>query len=228
MSLFFNTPAMVYCENRNQELGKPTPNPSETFTAKVETLQFRSIFLPINLMQTLTLYRDKALHLTRVDYVPSGLEEGNLYGSNPLSIVTDFNYKLSYVQDKLQGNCTVKNIKEGDAFVEKNSPGLQMIDILEMFMLDKGNWTYTGVRYVKGILCDIWIGRRTDVFKKAEYAILEWAFATEDWIQDEEAHPVALQVKQYFGPPYNTSTHFVEYWSGFNEDVMIYETFDIR
>ena len=104
------------------------------------------------------MFINDELRLSRLDYVPTQKENDNAFGKHPLSIVHDMDSDIVYIQDTVLGNCSVGGPHLNSSTDLKNKVQ-SASDLKELLDFSWAGWIYSGKRVVRGIHCDIWIGR---------------------------------------------------------------------
>ena len=101
----FQTPPMMFCADRSA--GKSPPLAPRTFSAKIEIVRPQSALFPVNVIESDAIFVSAEFKLCRLDHTPGAAANQHRFGVNPLSIVHDDSTFITYVQDKVLGNCTV-------------------------------------------------------------------------------------------------------------------------
>ncbi|XP_074648744.1 uncharacterized protein LOC141904127 isoform X2 [Tubulanus polymorphus] len=195
----FLTPRGVQCVGR--KFTKPMFKPPSAFSMSVEELQIN-----LQYIDTKRERFDSKAKLFRIDYMPTPLSNSP-YGMTQLTEIHDYNTGVAYVMDPMIGNCTVNKIASNnpDAESVQSNPSLVRIRTAEeFFYTDHTEYTYEGVRMVRGVPCDVFIATRTDFPKGISDLInvtstFEWFISTKDYTFGEESKiesgiPMRLQI----------------------------------
>lgn len=172
----FQTPGGVVCLGRKNTKLLPVLPHVLSYVGETLNQQRKSITYTTERYDT----RSRIVTYTFRGYT-SGFSDR--YGSNPLSVVHDFNTGTEYVLDLLRGNCTISTLTATpDVAKSYDMVALRLRDVAGMLNLD-GNFTYQGQRNIRGIPCDVWITQKPalDIFGETVNSTYEWAFSTPDW-----------------------------------------------
>ncbi|CAH1780325.1 unnamed protein product [Owenia fusiformis] len=163
----FQTDRGIVCAGRKVTI--PPPEIPQSFSFKMEVIGGDA--LSVNNIKE---WYDFKQNLFRVD-----VSMPNLY-KNPIEVIHDYSTGVSYVIDKVMGNCSYSPIGQfaRDGVPDPNDPTLIRIrDPREFFRLDS-NYTYEGQRVVRDVKSDVWIGVRPmmNLFNLT----YEWYFTQKD------------------------------------------------
>jgi len=176
---------------------KKIPVVPEGFSFKSEMVQPRSEKLPLNLLRTSEQWFNGESKLTRVDVKPlggAGLNDlwRDDFGTNPLSVVHDFNTGHAYVMDKVVGNCSITPIKLGLDDAKDPDPKkhhwVRMLNASEFFDLG-AHFEYKGRDHVGEVEVDVWTAVRTDWPPMEDNKLITttswwtWKFLVDEWIE---------------------------------------------
>ncbi|XP_064605994.1 uncharacterized protein LOC135470876 [Liolophura sinensis] len=202
----FETPKGIVCPDRIVTMDVPKLTGQYSYREEI-------IFPSDAVLQTADVWYDSNYKLVRYDY---RTEEpmSPFYTTNPLSEIHDYNTGVSYAIDKVQGNCTMTPLENNSFDVSLNYSQTnhgqyveQMRSSLGLFYLDD-NYSYEGQRTIAGIVCDVFISRRTDFIPDPSFGIVnstfEYYFLAEDWSEiaqtglDEGTRiPIRLEVNTF-------------------------------
>ncbi|XP_014790948.1 uncharacterized protein LOC106884213 [Octopus bimaculoides] len=76
-------------------------------------------------------------------------------------VINDFNEDVAYNINSEKGDCRLTEVSK-DLADKKKSRQLTMVNSKQFFGLRNGNFTYQGVRKVRDIDCDVWVGKVSD------------------------------------------------------------------
>ncbi|KAL5022491.1 hypothetical protein ScPMuIL_001646 [Solemya velum] len=159
-----------------------------------------------NTIQEADIYYDYDANIVRYDSFASN-SGPPLYTNSPLTEIHDFNSGIVYTIDKLRGNCTISRINDnqfdsdtdvsvvfdtGAYVIKMRTPG-------QIFYLDNTNYVYAGQKTVRGMLCDVFEGNRSDFqypgINKPFESNFRYFFLSPDWRQvtDNSNTPVTSQ-----------------------------------
>ncbi|KAK3095217.1 hypothetical protein FSP39_011664 [Pinctada imbricata] len=174
----FETPSGVVCPHRLDT--RPLPNPSNyfRFTSEILNPDMKSIGF-------IKEWYDYNMSLVRYDYKPQP-ENPSPYGFDLLSEIHDFSEGVAYIRDPAMGNCTPVPISAVgfDAKYAPDAIHVRIRNSKEFFYFDKTQYAYEGVKNVRGIDCNVWIGNRQDwPTGSPTNTTWEWYFAVTDWVQ---------------------------------------------
>ncbi|KAK3094452.1 hypothetical protein FSP39_001885 [Pinctada imbricata] len=171
----FETPAGVQCPGRKNTKDLPTmPNTfsfmSEFVDKQRKTVSFMKEFYTFDEKVVMYQYRPLASQNSR-------------YGTNDLLEVHDFNTGVAYITDRMYGNCTATRIELtfDDRQVDKNH--VKMRDSREFFYFDQIQYTYEGIKTVRNIECDSWVGVRPNWPSAGVQSTWQWFFARNTWVE---------------------------------------------
>ncbi|GAB1606289.1 uncharacterized protein LOC115223611, partial [Argonauta hians] len=189
-SPIFQTPLGMSCQGR--KLKKPLPDFPQVFSYTTETM---------NLATGSIQYREEeydAIHkLVRFTFRP---EPDSLYNfsAEKITKIHDYNIDAAYVIDDIRGNCTIQSIFGNSDDIRGDKDSLHMATAKQIFMVDKGVFTYEGIQSVRGYDCDVWI-THVNTFPglpDLTGTIIEWYFTTRQWFSDEQTHAVPKLMRQ--------------------------------
>ncbi|XP_067679909.1 uncharacterized protein [Haliotis asinina] len=129
----------------------------------------------------------------RVDKRPDQMSS-TIVTLNPITEIHDFNYGVRYVRDQVTGNCSILPLVNGSfddmmnpqASKQNGSFILQMKNPLQFFNLDS-NYTYSGQRYARDALCDVYTSVRSGYGVPGYPNVnvtFEYYFLSEGWGDD--------------------------------------------
>ncbi|XP_035670847.1 uncharacterized protein LOC118412235 [Branchiostoma floridae] len=166
----FDIPAGVVCPGRPSV--KPLPDIPAAFSYRSEILVKYNF-----VVSYIDEYYDYNSKLVRYDYKPLAASS-NSFGTDNEIVVHDFNTGIEYLTDAISGNCTVRPITNTSFDSEAVDPySIRMRDKFEFFEFDKVNYSYSGVKELRGIPCDVWITTRMDWPFKGKVTSWEWWFS---------------------------------------------------
>ncbi|XP_048750693.1 uncharacterized protein LOC125662497 [Ostrea edulis] len=171
----FETPAGLQCPGRKNVKNLPTMPPAFSFMSEyVDKTRKLVSFMKeyYSFMEKLVMYYYRPL--------PS---DNSPFGTSDLREIHDFNTGVAYIIDTMYGNCTAQPIQQtfDTRFVDKNH--LRMRNAKEFFYFDVINYTYEGVKTVRNIDCDSWVGVRANWPTPGISSIWQWYFATNQWVE---------------------------------------------
>jgi hypothetical protein len=108
---------------------------------------------------------------------------------NLFKFIHDFNTGVGYVINKHIGNCTIyslgtQSIDSDDSTFNPFSNYAQIeMKSPEMYFNIDDTYYYSGQRYERGIICDVWVSRRTD-FKLDDSKVDSYIFELFVYNQD--------------------------------------------
>ncbi|CAH1252265.1 Hypp9244 [Branchiostoma lanceolatum] len=166
----FDIPAGVFCPGRPPV--KAIPDIPAAFSYRSEILVKYNF-----VVSYIDEYYDYNSKLVRYDYKPLAASSTS-FGTDNEIVVHDFNTGVEYLTDAISGNCTVRPITNTSFDSEAVDPyTIRMRDKFEFFEFDKVNYTYSGVKELRGIPCDVWITTRMDWPFKGKVTSWEWWFS---------------------------------------------------
>ncbi|XP_065930578.1 uncharacterized protein [Magallana gigas] len=171
----FETPAGLQCPGRKNVKNLPTMPPAFSFMSEYID-KTRKI---VSFMKEYYSFTEKM-----VMYYQRPLPSDNSpYGVNDLREIHDFNTGVAYIIDTMYGNCTVQSIQQtfDTRYVDKNH--LRIRNAREFFYFDVINYTYEGVKTVRNIDCDSWVGVRANWPTPGVNSTWQWYFATNQWVE---------------------------------------------
>ncbi|XP_061170485.1 uncharacterized protein LOC133179822 [Saccostrea echinata] len=171
----FETPAGVQCPGRKNTKNLPTMPPAFSFMSEYVD-KTRKI---VSFMKEYYSFTEKmVMYYSRP--LPSDMSP---YGVNDLREIHDFNTGVAYIIDTMYGNCTVQPIKQtfDTRFVDKNH--LRIRNAQEFFYFDVIQYTYEGVKTVRNIDCDSWVGVRANWPSPGVNSTWQWYFASNQWAE---------------------------------------------
>jgi len=132
-------------------------------------------------------------HVAKIVYTPmptAGDTSAKEYGIRELVEVHDFNTGVAYIMDPMIGNCTVTPISALGFDAVQNAPGTVRIrNPKEFFYFDGTDFVYQGLKKVRDMDSYTFSGVRKNFAPLKplnEDATLEWAFVTEDWMENAD------------------------------------------
>ncbi|XP_033126601.1 uncharacterized protein LOC117124474 [Anneissia japonica] len=220
----FQTPPGVSCPNRTNTT-PIIPTPPDQFQLRVE-----EIVDFYNIVVYADEWYDYSANLIRYDYAPVAPLPGYTYGLDPMSEIHDYNTGIAYLIDKYTNNCTAMPIynSTSDSVPTDDPHYIRMKTGYEMFGYDQVNYKYEGQRTVRGILCHVWVGSRTNWppnFNKE--TTWEFYWTAEDWVDDTGVTRLTnepIQQRIYF---IEDETDIVINVYKYNEEPITYADFDI-
>ncbi|KAL4237127.1 hypothetical protein ACF0H5_005508 [Mactra antiquata] len=181
----FDTPQGLVCAGRKQTRKVPVLNQQYSYREEIVD----------SLDQTVSqadVYYDYVGKLMRFDYRPA-FSGYPYYTTNPVSEVHDYTTGIAYAIDKTLGNCTMIPIQnttfDASVKISVNANLSQQFYVSmktpsQLFYLDNTSYTFEGTRTVRGILCDVFISKRTD-FALPGYnnftSTFEFYFMNQNW-----------------------------------------------
>ncbi|XP_025108000.1 uncharacterized protein LOC112572504 [Pomacea canaliculata] len=192
----FETPSGVVCPGRRNTKPFPVMPDALSFTAESLDEEGKSVTYTTELYDSLgrvAAYKFRGATIF-----------ARSYGLNPLVIVHDFATGTEYVVDQLQGNCTISPLTTTPdvGHVAKDPVLLRINSAKEMFQMT-GNYTYVGVRTIRGVPCDVWATRlvASDLLGISVNATREWAFSSTEWKTEDSVSAMFIS-----GIPMQTTT----------------------
>ncbi|WAR24488.1 hypothetical protein MAR_038157 [Mya arenaria] len=196
----FQTPTNVWCPGRKSTKQIPTlPN---RFYYKTEI-----IYADIGAVSFEDVWYDGSFKLFRRDHRPI-LPASPDYTLHPRTDIQDFRTGVWYIIDNGYGNCSTATIPSNLDDSERNLTaarfnGSYVVDMkspLHLLHLDF-NYTYIGQNFVRGILCDTFVGQ-THNFSKSSFvtntktADITFHFMAQGWnyLDDVEASPTTTAI----------------------------------
>ncbi|KAI8503066.1 hypothetical protein Bbelb_188870, partial [Branchiostoma belcheri] len=166
----FDIPAGVVCPGRPPV--KPLPDIPNAFSYRSEILVKYNF-----VVSYIDEYYDYNNKLVRYDYKPLSASS-NSFGTDNEIVVHDFRTGIEYLTDAISGNCTTRPISNTSFDSEAVDPyTIRMRNKFEFFEFDKVNYSYSGVKELRGIPCDVWIATRMDWPFKGKITSWEWWFS---------------------------------------------------
>ncbi|CAL1535963.1 unnamed protein product [Lymnaea stagnalis] len=189
----FQLPSAMYCEGRKSS--KPFPNIPDNF-------QFQSEFIALHLHEVgrYDVWYNKNAKLVRTDSKPLP-GDGAVLKFSPRTTIRDYNTGIEYITDLQTGGCEVTPVvpdRSSSLLVDFRLVG--MMSPIELFNLDKDNFTYSGQTVVRGINTDTWIGKRTGLDSEENTTFIwTWHFTTDEWSsirygEDMKTVPIQLAI----------------------------------
>ncbi|XP_056002711.1 uncharacterized protein LOC130049325 isoform X2 [Ostrea edulis] len=171
----FETPAGLQCPGRKNVKGLP-PIPdafsfmSENVGKKKRTVSYSEEYY--SFMEKLVMYYYRPL--------PS---DNSPFGTSDLRKVHDFYTGVAYTIDTMRGNCTVGPIPQPSFDAESvDNSHIRMTTPKEFFNFDDNQYTYQGVKTVRDIDCDSWVGLKANWPTPGINSTWQWYFATNQWV----------------------------------------------
>ncbi|XP_071098829.1 uncharacterized protein [Haliotis cracherodii] len=176
----FETPNGISCPGRKNT--KPLPVVAPAYSLIIEIVD--NVRSQISFMKE---YYDQSMKLTKFMYKPSHTTP-SIYGYNPLTEIHDFNTGVAYVIDPLIGNCSFRPIEHGtfDDATAKNPHLVRMRTSQEFFYLNSQDVTYEGVKTVRNIDMDTWVGRRNTFQGFDLNSTWQWYFKLGTWSASQQ------------------------------------------
>ncbi|XP_046353474.2 uncharacterized protein LOC124133217 [Haliotis rufescens] len=185
-SSVFQTPNNVECPGRVNTVDLPIM--PTTYYYRQEIIDVADDLI----MQADIWYNSDSKYL-RVDHRPTSMSD-SINTLNPITEIHDFNYGVRYVRDQVTGNCSVLPLVNGSfddmmntpAYKQNGSFTLQMKNPLQFFSLNS-NYTFSGQRYARDALCDVYTSVRSDFRvpnSPGVNATFEYYFLSEGWSDD--------------------------------------------
>ncbi|KAH3695076.1 uncharacterized protein LOC127861585 isoform X2 [Dreissena polymorpha] len=156
----FWPPRGVQCSGRKDP--KPVPQLTSQYSYREEIVDSIN-----SAVSQADIYYDFSYQLVRFDYRPSSAGYP-YYTTNPVTEIHDYNTGIAYAIDKTQGNCSMIPIQNASFDASVNVTGtssgfyIRMKSPSQLFYLDNTTYSYEGQRTVRGMLCDVYISKRTD------------------------------------------------------------------
>ncbi|XP_052257637.1 uncharacterized protein LOC127862517 [Dreissena polymorpha] len=155
----FWPPQGVMCSGRRDP--KPVPQLTSQYSYRLEIVD--SVNAAVSRAD---IYYDFSYQLVRFDYRPSSAGYP-YYTTNPVTQIHDYSTGFAYAIDKTQGNCSVRPIQNASFYASVTQrPDTQfyihMKAASQLLYLDNTTYSYEGQRTVRGMLCDVYISKRTD------------------------------------------------------------------
>lgn len=158
--LLYSIPEGVYCKDQMLFPSMPKVPPSFSFVEE-------SVYPELRFGVTTRLHYSSELKATRVD-LANAPQLTNIDVNNPVNIIHDFNNGVGYVIDDVRGDCTLYSIGnspvdiDATSFVSSAGSLLRLKEPNEIFYLDD-TYVYAGQRVRRGIVCDVYASKRTDI-----------------------------------------------------------------
>ncbi|XP_071140391.1 uncharacterized protein [Mytilus edulis] len=187
----FETPAGVQCPGRQNTKNLPKMPNGFSFTSEfIDKTRYT-----ISFMQEFYDYSGQAV---LYNYRPLKIEN-NKFGTNTLMEVHDFSTGVAYVTDTMHGNCTAQKIETTFDDRRVDLSHVSMRNPAQFFYFDVINYTYEGVKKIRNIDCDSWVGIRTNWPSSGVNTTWMWYFATADWVQvntgtEQSSTPIRLTI----------------------------------
>ncbi|RMZ95134.1 EF-hand domain-containing D1 [Brachionus plicatilis] len=181
-------PSGVFCHNQTFKGEMPPIPRSFSFTEEI-------LINDKKMAKSNKVYYSYDLKAIRYDT----LATKNYRENAPLKIIHDFNSGVGFVIDEFIGNCSIISLNnDQDSISLANSAGLAltMKDPNQFFFIDD-TYFYAGQRLERGIICDVFVSKRTDfkgmIDKQPEYWVFEIYFMAIGQVMEssESEHPVA-------------------------------------
>ncbi|XP_053393879.1 uncharacterized protein LOC123523643 isoform X2 [Mercenaria mercenaria] len=182
----FDTPQGKVCPDRKQT--RKVPVLSGQYSYREEIVDTMNLAV-----SQAAVYYDYTYSLVRFDYTPP-FSRYPYYATNPVSEIHDYSSGIAYAIDNYLGNCTMIPIQNTtfDGSIQMSVSANQseqfyvhMKSPSKLFYLDNTTYSYEGMRVVRGILCDVFISKRTD-FHLPNYpnftSTFEFYFMNSEWI----------------------------------------------
>ncbi|XP_052774803.1 uncharacterized protein LOC128213258 [Mya arenaria] len=158
----FLPPRGLKCAGRTST--KPVPNLTAQYSYREEIVDSLD-----SAISQADVYYDYSYKLVRFDYRPGNVYP--YYTSNPVTEIHDYSTGIAYAIDKTLGNCSIIPIQNAsfdasiNITVNQNANKqfyIRMKSPSQLFYLDNKTYSYEGQRTVRGVLCDVFISKRTD------------------------------------------------------------------
>ncbi|KAL8606387.1 hypothetical protein ACOMHN_020541 [Nucella lapillus] len=161
-STVFEIPEGVVCPGRTSTQAMPELD-LRYFHFQEEMIDVRQ-----NIITQAEIWYDLDHKLIRVDY-RSPSPDPPLKTTDPVSVIHDYTYGVSYVKDLVSGQCSPMALAPNGfdtrvneaAYLKNGSFVMTMKQPRAFFFLDS-NFTYSGQRYSRNALCDVYISHRYD------------------------------------------------------------------
>lgn len=209
----------IYCPRSSTHLDTPLPALPSQFSVQIESQEREGLrvsyahhhyHLPHRLVSMQVSPRphhySSSLFLSSLSLSPGGLPP------HTYNIIHDFNSGLQYTVSQHSGNCTVQAIPRLSpdlAVVDRSSVRLRLAR--EMLDISPDRFVYTGQRYVRGILADIWTGEKLGDRPDDPYSTVELFFSAPSYTvqvgEVNEERQVPLGMATYHAET-RTSSYF--------------------
>ncbi|CAF0709535.1 unnamed protein product [Brachionus calyciflorus] len=213
-SELFNLPRGMYCEG--QKYKEPIPKIPESFSYTSET-----IIKELNFASNSRVFYSNKLKTYRID-LPFGLGLEEYAVKDPVKLIHDYNSGVAYVINKIKGNCTfypIGAIKiDNNDEVHLDNGYFTLKPPTEFFRIDD-SFVYAGERYERGILCDVFVSKKSDfnfTGIDAESFVLELYFlkiqlyVDQSTDQKEYVAPISAHITAV-GKNFTLITHFYDF-----------------
>lgn len=103
-----------------------------------------------------------------------------------IRVIYDYNTGYKYTISLLTGQCKMpEKIRLGDFFAKgcNENKGCSLSSPDNYFHADKAAIQYVGKRKVRGVICDVWVGKYKDIFGITNN-IVEWYYTSKSWTEE--------------------------------------------
>lgn len=175
---------------------QPPSELSEVYSMRVELTFQPSAGSPLEFVSTMKSWYDFYNRLTRTDSMTNPMAvEFAVAGLVEVASIRDFRAGVEYIIDKTAGNCSTIALT-GTGYDTITTPDGQYTikDPMLIFGLEQTNLTYHGVKYARGLPCDVWVGHMDGEFRNGTVNTsytYEVYFLQSGWAEDAGAQNAA-------------------------------------
>ncbi|XP_045120105.1 uncharacterized protein LOC123509688 [Portunus trituberculatus] len=209
----FEIPSGVYCQDF-PSVKSPPSTLAHAFSMRVELSwrgdsdMFGKYERGDEFMMTFRTWYDFYNQLTRVDSMTQlATPEFSVAGLTQVAVISDFRAGVEYIIDKTLGNCTTMNLTDNGYSFTSPDGHHSISDPLHVFGIEGGpNLTYQGMKYARGLPCDVWVGQESSQDGTFHNSYLyELYFLQAGWMEDTGNQvkslpvPVLIKVHNVYG-----------------------------
>ncbi|XP_029642184.1 uncharacterized protein LOC115216761 isoform X2 [Octopus sinensis] len=187
----FETPDGVYCPNRKITKQLPSVPLTMSFYTEIVTESF-----PV--VATMKEEYDHLAFLTKFTYTALPLYQK--FSANEVVEIHDFLTGVAYVTDTVTGKCKTRPIPHSNLdSTELNPHDVRMATAKHFFEFPKDKYSYEGIKTVRDVKTETWIGTKVDWPKKgSDKSTWEWHYdygkSVDSQVIKSKAVPVEFNV----------------------------------